>query len=78
MSFISTVIDNIIFCLWGTQCPDICGQPTSDFCIESCFEGCQCPENTWLNPLTNECIAQEECPEICIDDVAVENDPCNI
>jgi len=64
---------------WASPCQEICGVPKSQFCNLRCDKRCDCPSDLpVLNPVTEECVAREDCPEACTEDVAVENDPCNL
>ena len=41
-----------------------------------CNAGCFCPTGMWLNPISQECVKNEdECPEKCTEDVVLESDP---
>lgn len=51
-----------VFTDCGTQCPSICGQEPPQFCIQSCFVGCQCPSNLWWDEEAEMCVELSDCP----------------
>lgn len=52
---------NEIWNTCGTSCPEYCGEPKPQICIEMCVAGCECRKGFVKERTTGKCISRRRC-----------------